>query len=675
MHQSFSIRATWLLGLCASWLLLPTTAPAADEVRPIPPPGIAIPEEDRDALTLEAARLRLELDQLDVALQGRPAQLELLPDVEIFHKAVDWALRFDEFYATNQVTIARELLAQGRERAEWLRQGLAPWTKATGLVVRGYRSRIDGSVQPYGLVVPDSFGAMPTLPHRLDFWFHGRGEKLTELDFIHQRNRSRGEFAPPGAFVLHPYGRYCNANKFAGEVDLFEALEHARKFYPIDENRITVRGFSMGGAACWQFATHFAGQWAAAAPGAGFAESPEYLNVFREGQTAPPVWEQRLWRWYNATDYALNLFHCPTVAYSGEIDKQKQAADVMARALSAEGMSLTHIIGAGMGHKYDDRSKAEIDRRLDALVARGRDPLPREVRFTTFTLRYSRMHWVVLEGLEEHWERAVVTARIEGNAGVAVTTTNVTHLRLDMPAAWAPFDPTRPPWVELDGQRLEGPPVMSDRSWQARFRKVDGRWAAYEPADDIAARKRPGLQGPIDDAFMDRFLFVRPSGQPLNEKSGAWVEAELARAVAQWRGQFRGELKVKSDVDVTPEDLREHHLILFGDPSSNRLIQQIYDVLPITWMGGEIVAGGRRFAASHHQVASITPNPLSPKRYVVLNSGFTFREADYLSNAMQTPKLPDWAVIDLNEPASARAPGNVVAAGFFDERWRLPANP
>jgi hypothetical protein len=151
------------------------------------------------------------------------------------------------------------------------------------------------------------------------------------------------------------------------------------------------------------------------------------------------------------------------------------------------------------------------------------------------------------------------------------------------------------------------------------------------------------------------------------------VEAELARAVAQWRGQFRGELKVKSDVDVTTDDLRENHLILFGDPSSNRLIQQIYDVLPVTWMGGEIVAGGRRFAASHHQVASITPNPLSPKRYVVLNSGFTFREADYLSNAMQTPKLPDWAVINLNEPASARAPGNVVAAGFFDEHWRLPA--
>ena len=49
--------------------------------------------------------------------------------------------------------------------------------------------------------------------------------------------------------MLHLYGRYCNANKFAGEVDLFEALDDVKRHYPIDENRMLVRGFSMGGAA------------------------------------------------------------------------------------------------------------------------------------------------------------------------------------------------------------------------------------------------------------------------------------------------------------------------------------------------------------------------------------------------------------------------------------------
>jgi hypothetical protein len=54
----------------------------------------------------------------------------------------------------------------------------------------------------------------------------------------------------------------------------------------------------------------------------------------------------------------------------------------------------------------------------------------------------------------------------------------------------------------------------------------------------------------------------------------------------------------------------------------------------------------------------------------VLNSGFTFREFDYLNNARQISKLPDWAVIDTATPADGRYPGKVAAAGFFDETWR-----
>jgi hypothetical protein len=60
----------------------------------------------------------------------------------------------------------------------------------------------------------------------------------------------------------------------------------------------------------------------------------------------------------------------------------------------------------------------------------------------------------------------------------------------------------------------------------------------------------------------------------------------------------------------------------------------------------------------------IFPNPLNPNRYVVLNSGFTFADAGSGSNAQQTPKLPDYAVIEIGPSRK------VVLAGFFDERWR-----
>jgi len=62
-----------------------------------------------------------------------------------------------------------------------LKAGEAPWTKQKGLVVRAYRSKIDGSIQPYGMIVPDSYSGAAT---RMDFWIHGRGETLSELSFV-----------------------------------------------------------------------------------------------------------------------------------------------------------------------------------------------------------------------------------------------------------------------------------------------------------------------------------------------------------------------------------------------------------------------------------------------------------------------------------------------------------
>ncbi len=72
-----------------------------------------------------------------------------------------------------------------------------------------------------------------------------------------------------------------------------------------------------------------------------------------------------------------------------------------------------------------------------------------------------------------------------------------------------------------------------------------------------------------------------------------------------------------------------------------------------------------------HALIAIYPNPLNPDRYVVLNSGFTYREYDDLNNARQVPRLPDWAVVDVKTPPDARFPGKVVAADFFGEDWRV----
>ncbi len=642
-----------------------------DNVRPIPPPGVAIPDDARKELQSGVEALGKDIEELRRVL--KPALAELLPDVEIFCHSVRYALKYNEIYdATGDVAAARELLRRGKERAGQLREGKAPWTTATGLIVRGYRSKIDDSVQPYGLVVPASYAPNTPFPFRLDVWCHGRGETLTELKFLDQRQKSPGEFTPRNAFVLHLYGRYCNANKFAGEIDCFEALDSVRKHYPIDDNRLVIRGFSMGGAACWQFATHYAGVWAAAAPGAGFSETTEFLRVFQNEKYEPTWYEQKVLHWYDCTDWAANLFNCPVVAYSGEKDRQKQAAEMMAAAMKKEGLTLAHIIGPGAGHNYEPKAKTEINRRIDRIVARGREPAPGRVLFTTYTLRYNRMLWVRAEGLEKHWEKATVDA--SASTEVAAETKNLTALSFHFGPGDCPLDNLEKPKVTIDDDELQGPPVLSDRSWDAHFRKVKGHWQVVESLDDGTLRKRPGLQGPIDDAFLDSFVMVKPTGSPLNAKVGAWARAEMAHAIDHWRKQFRGEARVKADDAVTDADIKDCHLVLWGDPGSNKILAKIADKLPVRWDAQQVRLGKETFAAAHHVPVLIYPNPLNPKRYVVLNSGFTFREYDYLNNARQVPKLPDYAILDVRTPPSPRLPGAVAAAGFFDEEWKLPKN-
>ena len=113
---------------------------------------------------------------------------------------------------------------------------------------------------------------------------------------------------------------------------------------------------------------------------------------------------------------------------------------------------------------------------------------------------------------------------------------------------------------------------------------------------------------------------------------------EMKHAVDHWRTQFRGEARVKDDKDVTDADIAANNLVLWGDPSSNAVLAKIADKLPIRWDADGVRVGDRTYNAGHHVPVLIYPNPLNPKRYVVLNSGFTFREYDYLNNARQVPE-------------------------------------
>ncbi|WDI43996.1 prolyl oligopeptidase family serine peptidase [Bremerella sp. P1] len=636
--------------------LFATSGFAQDAIKPIArrlpaKSDYSLPEPTKKNLEARLA----EIEKFSAPVKDNP----LFADVDVYRKAVEFAIKHGEFYGEGDIKKAQACLTMARNRAESLAKNSTHWKEQTGLVVRGYTSSIDGSSQPYGLVIPKDLDL--SKPQPLYIWLHGRGDKATDLHFIHERSTKVGQISPDDAIVLHPFGRQCIGFKSAGEIDVLDAIAAVKEQYNIDDDRIVLMGFSMGGAGCWHIGAHYAENFVAMSPGAGFAETARYQNLKKEDY--PPQYEQTLWKVYDVPNYTTNLFNLPVVAYSGENDKQIQAARVMEEAFKKEGQMLTHLIGPKMGHKYAPETLTQILAMVKAARDEGQAEYPQNVTIQTPTLRYGKMHWVELLELTRHWEDSRVGALWKSDDELFVVTLNVAKMKVNLDKA-KKFN------LEIDGQKL----VVNDGAEPAESIILVKNGNDWEVTDRVAStdklHKIPGLQGPIDDALMAPFLVVLPSGKSENAKLQRWIDFESKHLADRWQALFRGKLRTKLDKDVTDEDIQKYNLICWGTPETNSILKKTIGELPLGWDKKEISLGKHKVDSANHVPLMIYPNPLNQQKYLVINSGPTFRENHDRTNSLQNPKLPDWAFIDLRQDPDGDSPGKVVAADFFDEAWQ-----
>ncbi len=607
-----------------------------------------------DAATLE--RIRTEVEQLRQAVtelrRGGLAD-EVWVEVAVYLQAVESLLRREEWLHPNMANWALQVLTEGRERARQAATGQTPWRQQRGgWTVRAYRSRIDGSIQPYAVLTPQGGDGS-----RLDIVLHGRDASLTEVKFLATHGAKAK--VPPGMrdyVQLEVFGRGNNAYRWSGETDVFEAWEAwQRSASPGAGRQVVLRGFSMGGAGTWHIGLHHPCRFAVLGPGAGFTTTHGY--VARLPQPLPHPQEETL-RIYDAVRYAENAYLVPIVAYSGGEDPQKAAADTIEQALRGFPLPLrfTHLVAPGLGHQMPPEWQAKAEAEYRRYVAEP--PRPREhIRFVTYTVRYPRCEWVEVLGLGRHYDKAVVDARQTAKE-VTVQTENVRLLRLQ---AMGPSPPQG--GVVIDGQRL---PWAADRL-AVELEKRDGQWrVATDWAQRRHREKTPGLQGPIDDAFRERFFVVGPEGDD------PFAAAALEQFRRLWDRYFRGQLPVLSAAEYDP-NRHDGHLVLFGTPWSNPWIARLLPQLPIVWTRQELIVNGTSYDGSRYRPVLVVPSPLRPGRYVVLNSGHTFGEADLRgTNALLYPRLGDWGVIRPAATPQEPVAYGVVASGLCDEYWQLP---
>ena len=601
---------------------------------------------------------------------------DIVADVEIFHKGIVWALRYDGPLAPNDELLVKKALASGTRRVEALAANKTNWTTKKGKVLRGFVSAVDGSTQSYGAIIPESYDG--TRPMRLDVVLHGSSKPvgMSELRFgtRFDMGDEQDVSAPDVDFIeLHPLGRVENCYRWAGETDVFEAIEAVCRNYNIDRDRIVLRGMSMGASGTWHLGLKHPDRFVSIGPYCGYVDTHRFSETPVPGfiKVGPLPSHQELGlHMLDSVDYAANAGVVPAIAAIGDKDVFFQAHVIMGDAFAKEKLPFVNLISPGTGHVIDPATHAEQMRRIGEFAAKGLDHAPRRLRFVTWTLKYNRCHWLEVLALTQHYARAEIVANATEDGSIEIEEpTNIIQFAI------------HPPMLKKARTRLTigGVEVAIPQHDSALvFAKQDGTWqCAGAPGGGVSTGKRPGLQGPIDDAFSEPFLCVRGTGKPWNSDVNAWASASLRRFEYEWARYMRGDLPVKNDTDVTEADVRDKHLILFGDPGSNSWIAKALPHLPVNWTPDDVGFHEEKYPAADHSPVFICASPLVANRYIVINSGHTFHEKDFAAfNYLLFPRLGDWAIMKTSpgseqwQPTSPAFPEEVVRAGYFDELWQ-----
>src|SRR5262249_7518184 len=95
-------------------------------------------------------------------------------------------------------------------------------------------------------------------------------------------------------------------------------------------------------------------------------------------------------------------------------------------------------------------------------------------------------------------------------------------------------------------------------------------------------------------------------------------------------------IPIKTDRDVTDDDLKAHHLLLIGRPDSNRVVKRFRDALPLPFGDRSSVVGGEAYAPADSAVIAAAENPLNRRYSLVVIAGMdaasTLRAAPALAN-------------------------------------------
>ena len=529
-----------------------------------------------------------------------------------------------------------------------------------GAILKAYVSEIDGTLQSYSVNVPKDYLG----DHAVGLLVHLHG---------HGWFRSFQEHPAPeyrGAIVLAPHGRGATDYLAIGERDVLRAIEEVRRDYRIDDDRIYLSGASMGGTGCWNLAVHHPDLFAGVAPRSGNADTHAWEGRWKWNTGELPH-RARLRRALRELDnpltYAENLHGMPIVCLHNAGDEvvPVEHARAMVDAVRAAGADCRYLEFLTGGHVGFE--KTTVEEQLAWMASHRRQP-DRHIRFVAGRLRHGTVGWVSIEGLEVPLKLARVDSEVADDGSIHMTCQNISAVRLSPPNLGEQAT------VIINGRKLARVPVDPDGS--LRLHLQDGRWlpGGFE---ETVLRKRPGLEGPVDEVFLSPFLLVHGT-QDVDEHAARALLDEVDRFAREWTRRFGGSPRRCPDTDVTEADVANYNLVLFGRPDQNLVLKRFADRLPIHIEPDVIDAFGARYDGADVGTIFCYPNPEVRGRMLVVYAALG--DAGYHQIHTRFGKWFNWGVFDCRKwfdyalfDARTRDPETFLNVGFFDSQWHYDA--
>ncbi|NCQ31253.1 MAG: prolyl oligopeptidase family serine peptidase [Armatimonadetes bacterium] len=558
---------------------------------------------------------------------------------------------------------AQRMMTLMEEDLQSLELGLDTVNARRGTVFKAHRSAVDGTAQPYWLELPPGYLGDKAFPLIINLHYHGwyrpfQGYPLPKV---------------PEAIVVSPHGRGSTDFMFVGEREVLDVIEEVKRDCLVDDDRVSFMGSSMGGTGCWHLAVHYPDLFAAIAPVSGNTNHRVWEKEWGWGKAPEspfrPV-RERLADMLDPISFAENLQHVPVFCAHGVKDPIVPLGHsrTMADQVRAAGGKVVYREYEDVAHGGFPKELA--DERIQWLLGQRRTAYPKQFRFRTASLRQGRAYWVEVLGFEHYGDFAEIAAEVVGPALVRVTTRNVARLALRLDAdTRARLGLASECSVELDSTRL---PLLSAGATQVLARTEQG-WTTTSGSAEGA--KRPGLSGPVEDAFLDPFLVVYgTAASSALENQTIRSEAELF--ASEWERRYGKPCRLKADREVTDADIQQSGLVLYGNESANSVLARIADKLPIRVTPAEVRFGARVFRGGDVGAKFCFPNPLNPDRYGVVFTATTWQGMFQINSrfgnwfdwgACDNRNWFDFAVFD-DRTAS---PETFLQVGFFGDRWKL----